>query len=132
MSENKAQEQTMERVNEYLDKMEELVDAHAGDAVDLGLTAMRIEALSTLSQALFVLLISAGILAVIAKCFINKPKFAWDESIKEYRPAFVAPMSVAGIVSGAFLIAAIADFLNIWHWIGIFNPDLYAVYKFVL
>lgn len=94
---------------------------------ELGLNVLRIDAASELLYPIVwcvLLLIMLKPAVVTAKWSIEKQK--GDSSGQWCFILFIH----AGLV--AFALHIIAELINLWAWVGIFYPELYAVHKFIL
>lgn len=115
---------------EYMDGIEKVLVKYAPKAVDLALVVMKIEAATYL--ALGAILIIAAMLIfilwkIIDKRMVKSNHYGYKESDGRVAIAVIMFFTVTGLFIGGMI-----NLLNIWYWIGLFNPEIYAIYKFVL
>lgn len=117
------------KLDQYFQAATEVITKYGDEAVSMGLLVLRIEAAEGLIGGL------VGLLVVYL--FTKKWFF-----LSFFEKARKAPYSeeflyrLAGIASAlAFIIGvclSLFKLLNIWNWIGLFWPEVYAVHKYLL
>jgi len=175
----------LQRFDEYMDGIENIVSEYGNDAVNLGLNALRVDALSDALTHFFFFVILYGIIFFIykktknneqpgtvvlssdidqrVKAALSKPfgdRSDNEDSLIEEKlniPSVDIPairnlddsaddvvLDLASqsdltiirkyVVPAAAFGGALLFFLklNIWNYVGIFYPELYAIYKFAL
>ena len=133
-----------ERLERYLDQIEELIATYGGATVDTALLALRIDAAANLLFGLAFLLGAAGLIALVVHQYRQGARAEaageehWTRSKSTYtgrvtvsEAAFFAAVP-ASTVTALLTFLAAAHLFNLWHWAGVFHPELYAVYKMVL
>lgn len=119
-----ALEFTFDKIEGYFGKVQEVVEKYGGDVANLGLNVLRIDAASHL--------ISPLILFLVLLCFVKYVLryIRHIHSLGYENPwVFLQAFPIGYGISLSFQISELA---NIWSWVGIFYPELYAVYKFLL
>ena len=111
-----AAEKVVNKVLQYLDAVEEVVKNHGQDAAELGLAALRVEAGRWLFLGVF-----SGI---VGGWMARKAFLIYDE--------YEGTAILMGVFSIFLGIISLILGLNLWNWVGVFWPELYAVHKFVL
>jgi hypothetical protein len=112
-----------DKIEQYFDAAKLVIDQYGGDVADLALAALRIEAASTLATPLLLLLL-AYFLYRVAKRIYGIEKDETGDG--QFTLMFGTPIIAALFVLGVFKL------INVWAWVGIFYPELYAVHKFLL
>ena len=116
-----------DKLVQYMDSAERVIQQYGGDAAELGLNVLRIEAGYNLILAL-----SGAILAlfIIKFCWTSTKRFGFDEDFPNH-PVIMLKFigTFAGVMVGVINGAAL---LNIWYWVGLFWPEAYAVHKFLM
>lgn len=113
-----------EKMEQYFDAAKTVIEQYGGDVAELGLGALRVQAASELAPAL------AGILILIA-IYCLRGKIKYEAEVNRSGGGAVAIVATL-MVGAASLIVTLEALLNIWAWVGIFYPELYAVYLFIL
>lgn len=116
------EQKVIDLIDKSLETGGKLVDTHGQDAVDLALTVARIDAAGVIIQGAF--FIAVGVLAALLTKHIIKKITAgeWEELV-----AIVTfPIGMGAVAS---LIGGAIDFINIWAWVGIFEPKLWLAHK---
>lgn len=120
----------LDKLDQYMQAAQDVITKYGGDAVDLGLTVLRIEAIAeTLTM----------IALVLMYVFVYKKATPlWEEgvldnigdpkSMKHLVWGMVAP-AVSAI---SLLPIMLTGVFSIWPITGIFWPEAYAVHKFLL
>ena len=135
-----------DKLVEYMNSAEQVIQQYGGDAAELGLNVLRIEAGYNLIYALLF-----GTISVIALYYstwafkkglaIQNYQQEQDEVKQEklkqmYRSDLEALYfilgAVGGVVSSIALVVNFSSLVNIWYWIGLFWPEAYAVHKFLM
>jgi len=139
-----------DKLEGYMSAAQSVIDTYGGDAAELGLMALRIEAAS---EVLFPSIIMLFLLVNSSKIVgFVKNQFAKSRAITNYQHeedekkrealrrqymrsdevwfGVLAFMSV-GACFITFSICFIA-ILDIWAWVGMFYPEAYAVHLFLL
>ena len=116
-----------DKILQYMTATEELLVTYGGDAADLGLNVLRIEAGYNLILALAGMIL-AGVITWLS---YTTPKRLGLE--KDWPDHPVILVKVIGSIGGVIgVITNGANFINIWNWVGLFWPEAYAVHKFIL
>lgn len=117
---------SMDKMEGFFDAAQKVLQQYGGDAVDLGLNVLRIDAFSQLLP---------GVLALCVLFLTLKVA----NPIVKFKQADADNDSIAGIVGVlgcvSLLIAGVVTFanlFNVWAWVGLFYPEIYAVHKFLL
>lgn len=135
-----------DKLVEYMNSAEQVIQQYGGDAAELGLNVLRIEAGYNLVHALVFGVISAVAIYYFIWAFrkglaIQNYRQEQDEVKQErlkqmYRGDlevlhFIIG-AVGGIVSTIVLVVNFSSLVNVWYWIGLFWPEAYAVHKFLM
>ncbi len=137
MSNKEATEFVFDKLDQYFEAARHVIEQYGGDAVNLGLAALRIEAASELIPA---------VVTFIAALFLWKKvnpfaqfhiaKTISEEGGRRYRDdhdmKFIGAGAISAILILIFGIIFLSSVLNIWAWAGLFYPELYAVHQFIL
>ena len=120
-------EVVFDRMEQYFDAAKHVIEQYGGDVAELGLNALRVGALS---EILFPVVSTVFLLVLIKHAL---PAYRWGAKPENNSNGlgFFIPLFLGG---GHLLLLflAIKYSLNIWAWVGIFYPELYAVHKFIL
>jgi hypothetical protein len=121
-----------DKMEKYFDAAQEVIDNYGGDAVELGLNALRVDAAAIIIPHLVFIIVAL----IFLKYLIPLMKTGWREGREDGWSDFPAKCFAGTISVFAATIALLANitdaFNNIWAWVGIFYPELYAVHKFLL
>lgn len=115
----------------YFDAAKAVMEQYGGDVVDLGLNVLRIEAISELSIFIMLPVLAYGFykagnkIMALHKAELLKEKRYYDGWI-----GVVALLSWG--VTASLAVSSVIGLFNIWAWVGMFYPELYAVHKFLL
>ena len=127
-------EVVQDQMSAYFDAAKAIMEQYGGDVVNLGLNVLRIEAASELITPLCFFLISSVTLFIGRKIHksIDKEKEKCKEENKHFDDGiYGAPAIFYGVGTLVGVISTIA-LIDLWAWVGIFYPELYAVHKFLL
>ena len=117
------------RVLDSMDKLalaaSDVLDKYAEPATELAFAVLRIDAASKLFPWLIVLV--CGIL-VLNKWLLP---FFKDKSTRFSQDTIIG-MAFLTIITGVLSLIAAVKLFNIWAWVGLFYPEIYAVHKFIL
>jgi len=126
MSEKKETvEFAFDKIEQYFEAAKQVIEQYGGDVAELGLMALRVEAISCLLPGLIIIILARPLYKVWKKIgdYEEAHSYGRDRGVTV----------VAGATIGAILlILTLVTLFNIWSWVGIFYPELYAVYKMVL
>lgn len=120
-----------DKLEQYFQAATEVITKYGGQAVDLGLMVLRIEAGQGLVFGLCGLIVGAYLLmgryspATLLK--LCNDSYGDGKDVVYF---FGTLFSALGVVIG-FVMAAV-NLFDIWNWIGIVYPEAYAVHKFLL
>lgn len=118
--ENKAVEildASQKAMGAFADKLADLAKQYGPEVADAALQMARVDAISTLTPAAIGLIISSIAL-------LNGPR-VWRK-LKEWDRFDGAPVgTIYWIASGAVWVPSIFHFLDVWAWVGIFEPKLW-------
>ncbi len=123
---------SFEKMEQYFGAAKNVIEQYGGDVAELGLMALRIQAASEIIMAIImfssVFLLHKLIpdnLWVFAKKYYNDSDY-----VKNYE--IYIPFVIAYIFTGAMSVIGFVALFNIWMWVGIFYPEIYAVHKFIM
>jgi hypothetical protein len=102
-----------------------ILDKYAEPAAELALNVLRIDALSHLIPAIVGLIIALIV-------YRSWPWVVWYKDSAEREGLVAMIIIVGGLVASVFITMATIKLLNIWLWIGLVYPEIYAVHKFIL
>ena len=139
----------VEKLQAFFDLAEKVMAQYGGEAVDLGLNVLRIDAFSNMYGELIMLLVIAftvkPVTAFMKKWFADCTAAATYELLEEgverqrlYHISRTWDLTLrvffGWAMGGIYTAIALGNIvsLNLWAWIGIFYPELYAVNKLVL
>lgn len=112
-----------DKIEQYFDAAKQIIEQYGGDVAELGLMALRIDAISNLLP---------GILCII----LARPLYKVWKKLSDYEESALGDRIFSfifgGIVGFITVLITFLSLANIWYWVGIFYPELYAVYKMVL
>ena len=121
------EQQAKDKIVEWMEKLEQVVSEHGGEAVDLGLTAIQVDAIGSLTTGL--LLILASTLVFYASILLkNKGDNADNADIvdeDEYYFGHYALFSTSVLL----FIFGVPTFFYWWNWIAAFWPKVYVAHK---
>mgnify|MGYP000247428932 CR=1 FL=1 len=131
----KVVEYSLSKFDEFLAAAQNIISQYGGDAAELGLNALRIEALSTIAAPFIIL-----VLTILYFIFLVKKhyKFAADRCKPYPHDLHRVDESAMGLFYAPLLIITFFTIVNIyclldaWSWVGIFYPELYAVHLFLI
>lgn len=121
--ENKAVEildKSQAAIGVFADKLTEMAKQYGPDVADAALQMARIDALSGLLPAIVI----ACTLAYACKKAIP-PLIVWTKGADSYNPGPVFAWIFGGGITAAIFIWASTVVLDIWRWVGIFEPKLW-------
>lgn len=121
--ENKAVEildKSQAAIATFADKLTDLTKQYGPDVADAALQMARIDALSTMVPATFVLVGSF----IVAKWYWTNCK-AWMRGPSSDEVAIVMGGILGGLCLATFSAWALVQLLDIWRWVGIFEPKLW-------
>lgn len=113
----------LDKMDQYMSAAQEIISKYGGDAVNLGLSVLQIEA----AGYLFI----GFCLLILIYPTIRLFKFLAKKELEH------APDAGASIIFGSIAVILLSVFsavnlLNIWNWVGVFWPQAYAIHKFLL
>ncbi len=112
-----------DKMEQYFDAAKGVIEQYGGDVAELGLMALRVDAISSLMPGVVLLLLAYPWYLLLKKTAAAELKSSSD--------CFLTLM-LGGVVSAAGLAIMLKSLFNIWAWAGIFYPELYAIHKFIL
>jgi len=114
-------------LDKYFDAAAEIISKYGGDVAELGLNVLRIDAVSVLiGPIVFLSVLLYGVPTVLQFCK-NIYKWQTDEPHNPYSLLYVIPCGYVVV-----LAHVAGQALNVWAWVGLFYPEVYAVHKFLL
>lgn len=118
----------LDKVDKYFEAVTKVVAEYGDAAVDLGLTALRIDAASQLVAPVLGTIILSIALVVFIKLF------KWSKSIedKEDRDPWQIVFGMMIVSAGIAVVMSAACIFDVWAITGIFYPEVYAVHKFLM
>lgn len=118
----------LDKVDKYFEAVTKVVAEYGDDAVDLGLTALRIDAASRLVAPVLRTIIFSIVLIVFIKLF------KWSKSIEDKfdREPVQAVFGIIIAGAGIAIVISAAHIFDVWAITGIFYPEVYAVHKFLM
>jgi hypothetical protein len=125
-----------DKLVQYMDAAEQVITQYGGDAVNLGLNVLRIEAGGHIFIGALLSYLSY-IFYRIARVGLNATNAQMREDNlfleKVYESDSETPCVIFGTVGTvvAAIFAGVGLF-DIWNWVGIFWPEAYAVHKFLM
>ena len=119
-----------DKLDGYMSAAQSVIDTYGGDAADLGLMALRIEAASDL----IIPLIFTGLLIAILRYLLPIMIKGWKDEYdgRSNNEAATVVGTVGCGLAGFGLILSTIEVLDIWAWVGMFYPEAYAVHLFLL
>ena len=137
-----------DKMEQYFNAAQQVIQKYGGDVADLALNALRVDAAAIVVTGVAMLVIGvisirAGIswvsLATQAKFFSEgeREKDARKALLHTIYDKDIEPLyGIAGTLSimggGVLLTMGIIRAGEVWAWVGLFYPELYAVHKFLL
>lgn len=117
---------SLDKMEKFFAAAEKVLAQYGGDAVDLGLNVLRIDALSILLPSLLGVCVGVVLMVQALKVI---PTIDFDKAItaKQAMFGFLSPLLCLPI-----FVENLPDATNLWAWVGTFYPELYAVHKFLL
>lgn len=112
----------MKEAAQYLEKIEVIMEEYGPVVADMGLLALRIDAATFLLTGLVFLAFTLLLLVLIRHILRT------EGGSDEWEVLLVAFIVLAPVC----IVSALIFLLNPWYWIGLFNPELYAIWKFIL
>lgn len=103
-------------IQTFSEKLSELAVNHGDAAIDLALTAARIDAMSSLVPAIVMFAISGGVFLRMYSKLEEPPKNGPDTRVDV---TIVSAVALAGVVLSTFLL------FDPWKWYGVFYPELW-------
>lgn len=116
-------EQYFEAARQVLAQYQDQAKELGMQAIDLGLLVLRIEAFSELLFPLVVVIISLA--------YVKQTKTLWKWGIKATAER-THPGTAVPIVLGVFQFVWFTQLFNVWAWVGLFYPEVYAIHKLLL
>lgn len=137
MSNKETTEFVFDKLEQYFEAARHVIEQYGGDAVNLGLAALRIEAASELIPAVVAFAIALFLWKKLNPFVqFGTAKAITEEEGDRYRNDEEVRFTLVGAVSALVIFICVIVFfvniLNIWAWAGLFYPELYAVHQFVL
>jgi hypothetical protein len=119
-------EQIKDKILDWMNNAEEIVQQHGGEAVDATLTVVQIEGAGAILSGVAALAICYGMFKLSLKIFPDKRVSVNDEGMRMFGIAFgTAP---AGAITGIYGLVQVG---NVWNYVAIFSPKLYLVHQAV-
>ena len=120
-------ELTFDKLEQYFEAAKGVIEQYGGDVAEVGLNVLRIEAISEIFFPLAVILFLFASLPLMIRFgkWINQK--AIDDRSEPWEMIYIVH-----ILLGIFFLIQLVSLLNLWAWVGIFYPELYAVHKFIL
>jgi len=116
---------TFDKMEGYFGAAQKIIEQYGGDVAALGLNVLRIEAISELIPYLIYTILSVlfykGALSLSKKIEEDN----WDGDTVMF-------VFLGYITSCCLAVVAVIGIFNLWAWVGMFWPELYAVHKFLL
>ena len=136
----------VDKFDQYLQQVSQTIQHYGPDAVQLGLGALQVDAASNLVSPIIAIIMTPILGWVSAKLWcwgsaIQNYSYIEDTAKREqYAKLYRNNVESAGFVGGGMLgifaviigIYGIFNILDVWSWVGIFKPELYAVHKFLI
>lgn len=129
----------LDKLDSYFMAAQEVIEKYGGDAVDLGLMALRVDAISNILP-LFLLSLVVFIIARYIPFNISEDKYLElkdkgysDRTVKEdkLKEMYFVIKFVKHFLYGTVGLTMVLAF-DIFSMVGIFYPEIYAVHKFLL
>lgn len=131
-----AADQLTGKLLDIINQVQSGIVAHAPDAVNLVLASTQIDCLQS------IILSFIGVIVSIICGFIifkiqkkidadkkdNKP---YHERLTWIEPEAVLPALFAGLSGSIILVISVITLLDIWNWVGLFNPKLYLAHQII-
>lgn len=125
-----------DKLVQYMDAAEKVITQYGGDAVNLGLNVLRIEAAGNLVVGIaWVLLIWPLFKSVQAGLRTSDGEWRNKSTLVELLheiDAEVPAVLLGTIGMGVAIYQSLTSLFYIWNWVGIFWPEAYAVHKFLM
>lgn len=114
-----------DKLVQYTDAAEKVITQYGGDAVNLGLNVLRVEALVAVFTWLFAVAILVGSILTMRSAIRNNVFKQVDFTVDTIK------IVVGGVGSISTPIVVLATPI-IWPIVGLFWPEAYAVHKFLM
>jgi len=116
-----------DKMEQYFNAAGKVIEQYGGDVAELGLLALRIDAITIVAPSTLWLLLYVTVLFKFSSLcnYISNLSDEFDKSV------------VTVFLGGTWFMLGIPtavenNTFNVWAWAGIFYPELYAVHKFIL
>lgn len=113
----------LDKFDQYLQQVSGVIQHYAPDAVQLGLNALRVDAAGNFIWPLMFLI-------------LLWPYLHFWKKVRDYEykteNRILGSLMIGGLIFSIGLIFAIVPLCDIWSWVGIFYPEVYAVHKFLM
>ena len=113
----------LDKVDQYLQQVTGIIQHYTPDAIQLGMAALRVDALCSLMWPICWLILFYPAWLLLKKAYKYELSLGND--------AYVTCV-FGGLPYIIFTISSFIYGLNIWAWVGLFNPKLYAIHRFLL
>ena len=145
-----------DKLVQYMDAAEQVITQYGGDAVNLGLNVLRIEAGQHILTGIIFIVVAVILYKIIPKSSKSygseidklivkgyyKRGCVEDSKVREAtgsdRTSYLGTQwnepyaFIPAALSVISVIVSAASLLNVWNWIGVFWPQAYAVHKFLM
>lgn len=129
------------KLESYFGAAQEVITKYGGDAIELGLLVLRLDAGQWIFLGLLLLIISLYLRKYAKGLYLTAVEVR-DEYNKDREqgyskhdisdsPTFF-PFVLLTITSVVLTVGACINLFNLWNWVGVFYPEAYAVHKFLL
>lgn len=119
-----------DKLEGYMSAAKSVIDTYGGDAAELGLLALRVEAASEIVRPLVLFILFAALFFYALKIAMKGFRKEFDDNSTD--EAAVGAGTAISVTLGLILVFCATDIINIWAWVGIFYPEAYAVHLFLL
>ena len=129
-------DQLANKLLEIINQIQQGVVAHAPDAMNILLKTVQIDC----AQNFLITFISGLFLASMAKIFFKIKKSiendrklnkSYSERLEWDHGGIIISLLIMAVVSTFALIFFIASIVDVWSWVGLFNPKLYLAHEII-
>jgi hypothetical protein len=131
-----ATDQLTQKLLDIINQLQAATMAHASDAMNIALASIQVDC----AKNFLISLVSGLFLIIMLKIFF-KIKARIDSDEESEKPSYecltwdseevISSLVVIGILSFIAIIFFIATIIDIWSWVGLFNPKLYLAHEII-
>jgi len=112
-----------EKMAQYMEAAQNIITQYGGDVAELGLNVLRVEALTQIIPGIVLLILAYPYYKIVSALYLHEVEKTGDG---------IASAIFGGALGIGLVIGTLISLFNIWAWVGLFYPEMYAVHLFLL